>query len=56
MDLSQIPIPGDAHYLASQTNNLSEKPKGKMDEKKEKPNGKQERKAEQFLGAGSEKY
>ena len=56
MDLSQIPIPGDAHYLASQTNNLSRKPKGKTDEKKEKPNGKQERKAEQFLGAGSEKY
>lgn len=56
MDLSQIPIPGDAHYLASQTKAAAGKAKEKTVTKKAKQDIKQERKVEQFPGAGNEKY
>ena len=56
MDLSQIPIPGDAHYSASQTKAAAGKAKEKTVTKKAKQDIKQERKVEQFPGAGNEKY
>ena len=56
MDLSQIPIPGDAHYLASQTKAAAGKAKEKTVTKKAKQDIKQERKVEQFPGSGNEKY
>ena len=56
MDLSQIPIPGDAHYLASQTKAAAGKAKEKTVTKKAKQDIKQERKVEQFPGFGNEKY
>ena len=56
MDLSQIPIPGDAHYHASQTKAAAGKAKEKTATKKAKQDIKQERKVEQFPVSGNEKY